>query len=117
MLDQATDETTLAVAFTEAGNAFWRQAAHEQRISREAGADILAYLADLRQDMTVLTLTDVGPTEVYEAAWDYGMTYYDAAYIEAARQREATLVSEDGGIHTNSPDSVTVVRVSDLLDE
>lgn len=43
------------------------------------------------------------------------MTYYDAAYITAARATNTVLVTEDGGLADHTPEPVSVTTVAELL--
>lgn len=44
-------------------------------------------------------------------------TYYDGAYLAAAQELGATLVTEDGGMADHAPDSVAVTTVVEMLTE
>jgi predicted nucleic acid-binding protein len=111
----AFDQYTLPLAFYEAGNSFWNDSAAQQLLSREDATAAVDYLASLREEMVVVSLTEVGATMVFETAWDEGVTYYDAAYLAAAQELNATLVTEDGGMADHAPDSLAVTTVDALV--
>lgn len=67
--------------------------------------------------MYVLSLLDVGATSIFETAWEEGVTCYDAASITAARETNAVLVTEDGGMADHAPQSVTVREAGELLED
>lgn len=113
----AFGQYTLPLAFYEVGNSFWNDSAAQQLLSRDDAMAAVDYLTSVRTEMTVVELSDIGATVVFEIAWNEGVTYYDAAYLGAARELNATLVTEDGGMADHASDSVTVTTVPDILTE
>ena len=112
----AFGQYTLSLAFYEAGNSFWNDSAAQQLMSREDASDAVEYLDSVREEMVVLSLSEVGATTVFETAWDEGVTYYDAGYITAAQATDATLVTEDGGMADHTPESVSVTTAEEILE-
>ena len=108
---------TLDLAFYEAGNSFWRDSAAQQIVNREDATDAVDYLNDVRKEMRVLSVDDVGATRIFETAWDEGVTYYDAAYITAAIELEATLVTEDGGRADHASEAVSTTTALEVLSQ
>jgi predicted nucleic acid-binding protein len=113
----AFGQYTLPLAFYEVGNSFWNDSAAQQLVSREDATAAVDYLASLREEMNVVSLSEIGATAVFETAWDEGVTYYDGTYLAAAQELRATLVTEDGGMADHAPDSVAVTTVADILAE
>lgn len=113
----AFGQYTLPLAFYEVGNSFWNDSAAQQLLSREDAAVAVDYLASLREEMTVVSLSEIGATMVFEMAWNEGVTYYDGAYLTAAQELNAMLVTEDRGMADHAPDSVAVTAVPDILEE
>lgn len=113
----AFGQYTLPLAFYEVGNSFWNDSAAQQLLGREDAAAAVDYLASLREEMTVVSLSEIGATVVFEMAWNEGVTYYDGAYLAAAQELNAMLVTEDRGMADHAPDSVTVTAVPDILEE
>lgn len=113
----AFGQYTLGLAFYEAGNSFWNDSAAQQLLSREDASDAVGYLDSVREEMVVLSLSEVGATTVFETAWDEGVTYYDAAYITAAQATDATLVTEDDGMADHTPESVSVATAEEALEK
>jgi predicted nucleic acid-binding protein len=111
----AFGQYTLTLAFYEVGNSFWNDSAAQQLLSREDARAAVDYLASLREEMNVVSLSEIGATTVFETAWNEGVTYYDGAYLAAAQELNATLVTEDGGMADHAPNSVTVTTVEDVL--
>lgn len=113
----AFGQYTLTLAFYEVGNSFWHDSATQQLLSREDATAAVEYLASLREEMRVVSLAEIGATTVFEMAWDEGVTYYDGAYLAAAKELDAVLVTEDGGMADHAPNSVAVATAEDLLEE
>jgi predicted nucleic acid-binding protein len=111
----AFGQYTLALAFYEVGNSFWTDSAAQHLVNREDAAAAIDYLASVREEMEVVSLAEIGAPSVFETAWDEGVTYFDAAYLAAAQELSATLVTEDGGMANHAPDAVTVATVDDIL--
>lgn len=114
---KAFGQYTLDLAFYEAGNSFWRDSAAQQIFTYEDAEAAVDYLASGREEMNVLSLPEIGATEVFETAWDEGVTYSDAVYIAAAKETGTTLVTEDGGMVDHTPESVSVTDVEDILQD
>lgn len=115
--DQAFGHAVLELAFFEVGNTLYRIAAHEQRLSRDDADLLVEQLADLRNEIDILSLQDVGGiVRVYEAAWETSLTVYDAGHVAAAASTGRTLVTTDGGIHDHAPTDVAVDDVGALSD-
>lgn len=113
----AFGQYTLDLAFYEAGNSFWHDSAGQQLLSREDATDAVDYLDSVREEMAVLSLSDVGAPTVFETAWEEGVTYYDAAYITAALETNTMLVTEDRGMADHTPEAVSVATAAELLEE
>ncbi|WP_227357582.1 type II toxin-antitoxin system VapC family toxin [Haladaptatus salinisoli] len=113
----AFSQYTLDLAFYEAGNSFWNDSAAQQLVSREDATDTVDYLDSIREEMLVLSLSDVGATTVFDMAWDEGVTYYDAAYITAAKETNTLLVTEDGGMADHAPETVSVATAEEIVEE
>lgn len=116
--DRAFGHAMLELAFFEIANTLYRIAAHEQRLSRDDADLLVEQLADLRNEVEVLSLQDAGGiVRVYEMAWDTSLTVYDAGHVAAAASTEQTLVTTDGGIHDHAPADITVSGVDVLYNE
>jgi predicted nucleic acid-binding protein len=114
--DQMFGHAVLELTFFEVANTLYRIIAHEERLSREDTALLIEQLADLQEEVDVLSLQDTGNiVRVYETAWATSLTVYDAAYVAAAEATGRSLVTTDRGIHDHASDSVKVVGVDSLL--
>lgn len=114
--DQAFGHAVLELTFIEVANTLYRIAAHEERLSRDDAALLVEQLADLHEEVVLLSLQDIGEiTRVYETAWTTSLTVYDATYVAAAAATERSLVTIDNGIHDHAPDNVDVVGIDEFL--
>ena len=113
--DRAFGHSILELAFFEIANTLYRIAAHEQRLERDDADLLVEQVADLRNEVDVLSLQDAGGiTRIYETAWATSLTIYDAGYVTAAASTDRTLVTTDSGIHDYAPADLTVSNVDAL---
>lgn len=116
--DRAFGHVVLELTFLEVANTLYRIAAHEEQLTREDATLLIEQLADLREEVKVLSLQDAGGmVHVYETAWETSLTVYDAAYVGAAEATERPLVTIDSGLHDHASDTVAVVDVDRILAE
>ena len=113
--DRAFGHSVLELTFFEVANTLYRIAANEQRLGRDDADLLVEQVADLRNEVDVLSLQDAGGiVEIYETAWATSLTVYDAGYVTAAPATGRTLVTTDSGIHDHAPADVTVIGVDAL---
>ena len=113
--DRAFGHSMLELAFFEVANTLYRIAAHEQRLERGDADLLIEQVADLRNEVDVLSLQDAGGiARVYETAWETSLTVYDAGYVTAAASTDRTLVTTDSGIHDHAPADLTISNVDAL---
>ena len=104
------DEHVLDLTFYEAGNVLWKANTLQGRLSTDEREAFSELLVDLRREVTVHTLEDIGLNDVMAVAVDAELTFYDAAYLACAEKLDATLVSEDADLRAVSG-SISVERV------
>ena len=113
--NRAFGHSVLELAFFEVANTLYRIAAHEQRLERDDANLLIEQVADLRNEVDVLSLQDAGGiARIYETAWATSLTVYDAGYVTAAASTDRTLVTTDSGIHDHAPADLTVNNVDAL---
>lgn len=115
-VDRLFGHHTLELGFFESTNVIWKLSAFRQEYTRDQGEDIVSLIQDLREEMNVLISDDLNLQAVYETAWDTGLTAYDASYIIGAYDTDAMLVTDDGGIHDQAPDDISLMGVSEVLE-
>lgn len=87
---------TLNLAHYELGNIIWKEHAVEKRISQEEAVDKAQKTAKILQ----LLKTEEAETpedfkEAMKLAVELKLTFYDSAYIQKAKAKTLTLVTED----------------------
>ncbi len=89
------DGHVLNLTFYEAGNVLWKVHALRDRTTAEEHAELVSMLADLRRELVVHDLNEIGFETVMQVATATELTFYDAGYIACAEALETTLVTED----------------------
>jgi predicted nucleic acid-binding protein len=113
-VDVVFGEHVLDLTFYEAGNVLWK-AHHLQGRLDAAERDRLAdVLGDLRSELVVHELPDLGMGDVARTATEMDVTFYDAAYLVCADALAATLVTEDGGLRDVAGGTVSACGVAEL---
>jgi predicted nucleic acid-binding protein len=87
--------TTIHLAYYELGNALWRECRLLKRISIEEAQKSLALMYSILERMQVASLDDETGGEVLQAAYNFSVTFYDAAYLVNAKKSGKTLVTDD----------------------
>ncbi len=83
--------STLSLARYELGNVLWKHPSKTAAIVREDFESL--------SDMAIPTLDIVNPqvlAQIFQAARNLGITFYDASYVVAAALSKAILVTADG---------------------
>ncbi|MEM2841740.1 MAG: type II toxin-antitoxin system VapC family toxin [Thermoproteota archaeon] len=83
---------TLNLAFYELGNAVWRQVYIHKAITPEEANTLLDALTEVF--MNLKKPEKENSLEILKIAAREGLTYYDAAYIQAAIENKLTLVTD-----------------------
>lgn len=86
--------TTLDLAYYELGNIIWKEHTLEKTIGMGEALEKTRMLAAILAEMRVETV--MGElVETLRLAATHRLTFYDAAYLEKAKSRGLTLVTED----------------------
>jgi predicted nucleic acid-binding protein len=112
-IDVLFDEHTLGLTFYEAGNVVWKAATVQKRIDTTEAERLLGILEDLRLELTVHELSELGMDAVYRTATETGLTFYDAAHLSCADILSERLVTEDSALRDESADVVSVCELTD----
>ena len=105
------DGHVLDLTFYEAGNVLWKIHALQDRTTAEEHAELVSLLADLRRELVVHDLEEIGFEAVMDVATETELTFYDAGYIACAETLETTLVTEDGELLAAANEHVGGLRV------
>ena len=91
-LDRLLQGWTITLSLYELGNALWKQV-YQKVLSLEEATLVLDALTSVHSRMKKVCEPD--PLKALEIAVREGLTYYDAAYIQAAVEKGMVLVTED----------------------
>jgi predicted nucleic acid-binding protein len=98
---------TLNLAFYELGNAVWKQVYIYKVIDTNEANIILDSLTEVF--MKLKKPEKENSLEILKIAAKEGLTYYDAAYIQAAIENKLTLVTDDEQLYKASKKYVKAV--------
>jgi predicted nucleic acid-binding protein len=77
----------------EVGNALLRLSRIQKSITWQQAHDILEYFSLIKEDIEVRLVHDV--QQVKKASMENGLSFYDSAYLVAAKQDGLVLVTDD----------------------
>ncbi|HDD33860.1 MAG TPA: PIN domain-containing protein [Thermofilaceae archaeon] len=77
----------------EIGNAIWKEAALQRRLSLDEALTLLGAIARICEKMRIVAPRN--PATVLKIASILGITYYDAAYVVTAAENSLVLVTDD----------------------
>ena len=113
-IDVLFDEHTIELTFYEAGNVLWKAGHLQERIGADERAQLVEILEDLRLELVVHGLAELGTKAVLETAIECDLTFYDAAYLRCAETLAATLVTEDRTLREAAGERVAVCGVDEV---
>ncbi|MCP8313135.1 MAG: type II toxin-antitoxin system VapC family toxin [archaeon] len=111
-IDRLLEGWTLNLAFYELGNAVWRQVHIRKGMAIDEANMILDPLVEIFRRMNKPKKEDALKT--LEIAIKEGLTYYDAAYINAAVENSLTLVTDDEQLYKISKKYVKTAKSDEL---
>ena len=88
------DNYTISLAVFELGNIIWKETYVFRSMTRKEAVEILEMLSDILSIMKIIEIKSL-EKEILDLAIEMGLTYYDAAYAYAARDKNLVLVTED----------------------
>ena len=88
---------TMDLTIYEAGNSLWKLSTLLKSISLEDAAELIGVLGDLTatEIIEAIRFTELNLTRTLRMANEHGITFYDSSYILIAKERAATLVTDD----------------------
>ena len=113
-IDVLFDEHTIELTFYEAGNVLWKAGHLQERIGADERPQLIEILEDLRLELVVHGLAELGTNAVLATAIECDLTFYDAAYLRCAETLAATLVTEDRKLQNAAEELVSVCGVESL---
>ena len=113
-IDVLFDEHTVELTFYEAGNVLWKAGHLQERIGADERPQLIEILEDLRLELVVHGLAELGTNAVLATAIECDLTFYDAAYLRCSETLAATLVTEDRTLQDAGAELVSVYGVESL---
>ena len=113
-IDVLFDEHTVELTFYEAGNVLWKAGQLQERIDADETQQLVGIVEDLRLELVVHELAELGTNAVLETAIECDLTFYDAAYLRCAETVDATLVTEDRELRETAGERVAVCGVEEV---
>jgi predicted nucleic acid-binding protein len=114
-LDLARGNDILDLTIYEAGNALWKLSTlHTKMSAAEADSLQSALIQTVTDHMNVITVSELDHTSIANLARTERLSYYDAAYVWAARDRKSELITDDARLARAASKFVKVRKSSDL---
>ena len=110
------DNVTLDLSAYELGNLIWKDCALKKLIGLEEAVSRAGQLSRILEFTEIEKLGNDDFKETMKIATRLGLTFYDASYLQVAKRRELSLVTEDRELRKKSKlVGVKAVTVSELL--
>jgi len=114
-LDLMRGNDILDLTLYEVGNAVWKLCTLRGKISPAEADSLLGALVRTAMDhMNLIRISRVDHMSISGLARAERLSYYDAAYLSAARERKRELVTDDVRLTTVASKFINVKRSSDL---
>lgn len=111
-INELLEGWTINLAFYEMGNAVWKQAYVYKTLSiNEANIILDAFMEVF---MKLKKPEKENSLEILKIAVKEGLTYYDAAYIQAAVENNLTLVTDDEQLYRTGKKYVKVATSDEI---
>jgi len=94
-VDSLFDSSTIYLAYYELGNALWRECQLLKRISIDEAQESLDCMYSILAHMQVAQLESDTGAEILQTAYNFNLTFYDAAYLVEAKKSGKTLATDD----------------------
>jgi len=114
-IDVLFDEHTVELTFYEAGNVLWKVTHLQERMDADETQRLVDILEDLRLELVVHELSDLGMGAVLETGSECDITFYDAAHLRCAETLDATFVTEDSELRDAAGGRVEVCELDEVV--
>lgn len=104
----------LDLTFYEVGNALWRIHSLEGKLSLSEVKMLMGVTAELMGWVDIVPVSELNLVEIVELAIKESATFYDVAYVTAAKLRKLTLVTDDAKLARVASKHVKVKSSGDL---
>jgi len=96
VIDVLKGNITVSLAYYEIGNALWKECNLYKRVSVEEVVKTLRFMYSMLGLMKVINIEDVSfSINTFFMANKLNITYYDAAYLNVAKELDKVLVTDD----------------------
>jgi len=106
-LDALLEGWTIDLSFYELGNSVWKQVNLYKTLSMDDAKVVLDAFMLVYNRMN--KIQEVDPQSILTVASQEGITFYDAAYLQAAKDKKVTLVTDDKKLKQASSKYVNTV--------
>jgi predicted nucleic acid-binding protein len=113
-LDAAKGHNMLDLTVYEAGNSLWKLNVIHKQVGVAEATSLLLVVGKLSKRMNVLGVSQPDLASVLELAVQERTSFYDAAYVHAARERGLELVTDDARLKRVASKFVKTRSSSDL---
>jgi len=104
---------TSQLAKYELGNVIWKEVYLHRTLNYDEGLELLQLLMKVIDKMD---LAEPDYVDTFKTACKYGITFYDAVYIQLAADQLDVLVTEDNKLKKKIHKDVSVLSVVELND-
>ena len=111
-VDRLLKGRTINLAFYELGNAVWKQVYLYKTLDRRKAELLLNVLVEVFNKME--KVGEGSATEVLNLAVKEGLTYYDAAYLQAAINEKLILVTDDERLYDKGKKYISIMTSDEL---
>ncbi|MEM1909776.1 MAG: type II toxin-antitoxin system VapC family toxin [Thermofilaceae archaeon] len=101
------DSLILCLTKYEVGNALWKEAVLQGRISVEEALEVMLLMGRILEAMKTVDLK--GVDQALELAYKLRVTFYDASYLVATAENDAVLVTDDAKLRRKIQENISTV--------
>ncbi|MEM2794652.1 MAG: type II toxin-antitoxin system VapC family toxin, partial [Thermofilaceae archaeon] len=91
----------------EIGNALWKEAVLQRRISVEEALEVMLLVDRILEAMKIVDF--IGSDQALKLAYKLQMTFYDASYLVASAENDSVLVTDDAKLRRKVQENISAV--------
>lgn len=117
-VDVIAEGSALVLTFYEMGNSVWKLSHLLKKLSSEESKSLLGVLLQLFDQLSILNLGTSDAMQIEELATLHRITFYDSAYLYAAKKNKLVLVTDDGQLaRAAGREKIEAVSSSSILSQ
>ncbi|MEM1509233.1 MAG: type II toxin-antitoxin system VapC family toxin [Thermofilaceae archaeon] len=101
------DSLILCLTKYEIGNALWKEAVLQRRISVEEALEVMLLVDRILEAMKIVDF--IGSDQALKLAYKLQMTFYDASYLVASAENDSVLVTDDAKLRRKVQENISAV--------